>query len=193
MRVKYFVRSVRPALPINRLLAAGVLLSKVNRGEKELSFFVPFKQSKQVDAILERSGAAYRKKGYSGMKAMLRKALSRPFLLVSVLIAITLVIVAENFVYGYTIVGNRLVNTFRVEDVLREQGAIGITYKGRIDTAALKKSIAAIEGVSFASVKVQGNRLLVEIKEELPREYPDEAVFSPVTSLYSAVVTRVAG
>lgn len=169
----------------------GLLLSEIDRGEEKLCFSVSYLDSPRVEAILVEYGFEYHKGGYLGAKALLMRVLSRPFLLFSAVLAIVLVIVSQSFVYSYSVSGNRLVNTATVEAILREKGAVGIVSKRSLDTAELKKAVSALDGVSFASVKLEGNRLLVEIKEELPRESPDEVLYTPVTSISHAVVTRI--
>ena len=189
--VRYVVNCRRVAFLCNRLLAAGLLLSDIEQGEEKLCFSVPFSQFSVADVVLAEYGFQYQKKGYFGFKALLRLALSRPFLILSVALSVALVFLSQSFIYGYSIRGNRYVNTSQVQEVLREKGAIGVVYKKSIDAAELKKAVAAIEGVSFASVKTEGSRLIVEVKEELPREEPDEVLYSPVLSTHSAVVTRI--
>ena len=191
MKTRYVVSCRRPAFLCDRLLAKGVLLDAIDKEGEKLCFSVSFRQSAAVEEVLSEYGFDYTKKGYLGARAFLRALLSRPFLLISFVLTLALVILSQSFVFGYTIKGNRFVNTASVEAVLRENGATGVVYKGKLDTTAIKKAVIAMEGVSFAGVKTEGNRLLVDIKEELPREEPDEERFEPIASLYSAVVTRI--
>ncbi|MBO7389868.1 MAG: sporulation protein YqfD [Clostridia bacterium] len=190
-RVTYRVSCRRSAFLLNRLLSAGLLLTDIEREQEKLCFSVSYEESARADALLSEYGFEYRKGGYLGAKALTLKVLSRPFLLSSILIAVVLVILSQSFVYSYSVSGNRLVNTSTVEDILREKGIAGIVSKRAIDTSELKRAVSSLDGVSFASVRLEGNRLLVEIKEELPRETPDEVYYSPVTSLSHAVVTRI--
>ena len=190
-RVEYTVTTRRSAFLLNRLLSADLLLTDIDRDKEKLCFSLSYEESAKADSILDEYGFEYQKGGYLGAKALALKVLSRPFFLSAMLIAIVLVILSQSFIYSYSVSGNRLVNTSAVEAILRENGAVGIVSKKSLDTVALKRAVSSLDGVSFASVKLEGNRLLVEIKEELPRENPDEVLYSPVTSLSHAVVTRI--
>ena len=192
MRTVAFVVSCRrQAFLLGRLTASGILANSIERKGEKLCFSVPFSQASAVEALLSEYSFSYRRKGYRGAKALLRSVLARPFLLLSFILSIALIFVAQSFVYGYRITGNRYVNTSDIEEVLAEKGALGVVRKSDLNLEEIKRAVAAIEGISFASVKAEGTRLLVEVKEELPREDPDLPFYDKVTSLFSAVVTRV--
>ena len=190
-QVRYVVTCSQQTFLLNRLLAAGVPAERIEHVGGEIRFSVNHLYSPVVDQVLGEQDLPYRKSGYVGARGRLRAVLSRPFLLVSVALAITSVILFNSFVFGYTIRGNRLVNTSRVAEVLHSFGADRVVLKRKIDTGKLEKEVSAIEGISFASVRLSGSRLIVEVEESLPLETPDEPRFEPITSLYSAVVTRI--
>ena len=181
----------RAVFLLNRLLAASILVDEIEEGDGIVSFSVDFTQSGEVEGILGEYGMRYRRKGYTGARSFCKKILSRPFLLAALMIAIIGIVFFENFIFSYSIKGNARVNTALIENVLRERGASGFVAKSSLDVKAIKSAISDIEGISFASVKIEGNRLLVEVKEELPIVTPDEPRYDPVSSLYSAVVTKV--
>ena len=191
MKTKYIAACRRPTFLLNKLTRAGVLLQGVTHGEGRLSFVVFYRQSPLTDALLEEEGISYKKYGYIGINSLLKAVISRPFLLFSAVICIVAVFVFGNFIYGYRIRGNSFVNTARVEQVLREKGVRGIVWKNKVNVAALQRDIAALDGVSFASVKLVGSRLQVDIKEELPFESPDALLYDPIVSSYPATVTKI--
>lgn len=191
MNTRFTVFCGRPTFLLNRLLAAGVLLDKIRVFEGSFAFSASYASAATVEKVLSEQGVRYEKGGYLGVKNLFKRLLVRPFLLASSVLAVAGVAVLSNFVYGYSVKGNRFVNTSRLEQVLLSNAVDGFTWKGSLDVKNIKRELSAIPGVSFASVKVVGNRLHVEIKEELPEASPDVAFYEPVTSTCSAVVTRV--
>lgn len=189
-KVRFVVRSRRPTFLLNRLLVVGVLLDKIQIDDGSFCFFVFRKDVSTVEKTLIEWGAEYQKTDF-GAKTLLRRVFSRPFLAVASLVAVLGVLVFSNFVYGYSVKGNFFVNTACVEEVLRVNGVKSFVWKNKLDLAAIKRDVGAIEGVSFASVRLVGGRLQVEIKEELPPKVPDTPLFVPVTSACSAVVTKI--
>lgn len=190
-RTVFRVKSNRIAFLLNRLMAAGVALDRIERGEGTISFAVRLKDAKPVCALLSEIGASYEIFGFRGLKSLLFAARKRPFLIAAMILAVIGVIFFENFIYTYSIAGNRYVNTEEVAEVLRANGVSGLVYKGSLDLPKIKRQVSAIEGISFASVKVVGSRLQVTVKEELPREDPETPRFDPILSQYDAVVTKV--
>ena len=191
MKTFFRVKCRRNAFLLNRLLSVGVSVEAVQSTEFGLCFSVPRRQAGRVTALLEEQGIAYERTGFQGVKGLFKAALARPFLLAALLLSVVGVIFFEQFVYGYTIKGNQLVNTSSVRAVLQDNHLDGFTYKGSIDLKKIKREIGALDGVSFASVRLVGTRLQVEIKESLPARTPEEVSYSPITSAYSAVVTKV--
>ncbi len=190
-KTSYRVSCRRPVFLLNLLLRAGVLAEKTEWADGALCFVTSYAQSALVDRLLEENGLTYKKGGYIGLKPLMKRLLSRPFLLAATALSLALVAVFGNFIYGYSVKGNEQVNTSSIESILRENGVDGFVWKGQVDLVAVKRQISALEGVSFASVKVTGNRLSVEIKEELPHVTPDEPQYAAALSLYPAVVTKV--
>ena len=191
MKTRFTVFCRRPTFLLNRLLAAGVLLDKVQTSDGSFAFSTSYANALTVKKLFSEQGVRYRTDGYLGVKNALKRLFIRPFLLASSLLAVMGVIVLSNFVYGYSVKGNLFVNTALVEEVLHNNAVDGFTWKGSLNVKNIKRELSALQGVSFASVKLVGSRLQVEIKEELPQDTPDALRFEPVTSLYSAVVTRV--
>ena len=188
--LRFVLRSRRPTFLLNRLLAAGVLLDNIQNSDGFLTFFVSRKDGRIVEKVLAERGVEYQKTDL-GFQALFRRVLSRPFLAVASLVAVTGVFILSNFIYGYSVKGNLFVNTARVEEVLRADGVKRFAWKSKLDLASIKRDIGAIDGVSFASVRLVGGRVQVEIKEELPPKVPDTPLFVPVTSACSAVVTKI--
>ena len=190
MKTRFCVTCRRPTFLLNRLLRAGVLLDKIQNFDGKLRFYTLRKDAFIAENVLLQEGIDYEKTEL-GVRSVLRRIFARPFLLAATVFAVVGVFLFSNFVYGYSIQGNSFVNTSRVEEVLRANAVDGFVWKGALDLDGIKTQLGALDGVSFASVKVTGSRLRVEIKEELPRETPDSLLYEPVLSVCSAVVTKI--
>ena len=190
-RTLFTVKSRRKTYCLNRLLSSGIpfLLAEGEKGELVIS--VAYRDAVKAEALFRREEILYEISGYRGIKTSILRFAKRPFLILSVLLSLIGVILFENFSYGYSIRGNALVNRSSIVAVLREKGADGFRLKSSLDLVSIKREIAALDGVSFASVKFVGTRLQVEIKESLPAEEVTEPRFEPILSAYSAVVTKI--
>lgn len=191
MRATFRVECRRATYYLNRLLTAGIAAEDIRVRSRELRFSVDRRCVSVVKEILIREGASYDVEGDLGVKSLFLRIAKRPFLTVAVFLSLVAVIFFESFVCAYSVKGNFYVNTESVVAVLRENGAVGFAPKGALDLDKIKREIGAIEGVSFASVRVEGNRLRVEIKEELPTREPEIPLETPLVSCENAVVTRV--
>ena len=172
-------------------MRAGVSLDNIERDERSLSFTTTVHDGNKAEAILGEEGAQYAVDGFRGGRMLLRRVFSRPFLLVSVILTLVAVLFFDGFVYDVTIRGNRYVNSSEIMSVLKENRVDGFAAKSELDLRRIKREIVALDGISFASVKVVGTRLDVEVKESLPLTLPDPTEYLPILSSCAAVVTRV--
>ena len=191
MKTVFRLRCRRAAYYLNKVVAAGATVDRVSFEGGLLTFAVKRAEAALVEEVLQREGAEYVAGGFLGVKPLFLRFVKRPFLFLSVLLTLAGIVFFESFVYGYTVKGNRYVNTETVAAVLRDNHADGFTAKRSLDLARLKREIGAIDGVSFASVKVVGTRLQVEVEEELPFTEPDPLSYKPIVASESAIVTRV--
>ena len=185
------IKTGRSAFLTNRLMQAGVVLDKIEKGTGTFRFCVSFGDLPRVEKVLREQDVPYELSGSQGVKRECLRVLKRPFLLISALISLAALFFFESFIYGYSVRGNVNVNTQSVVGILQAHHVDGFTYKGSLDLKEIKREVVALDGVSFASVKVVGNRLFVEIKEELPKELPEQDASFSICASHSAVVTKV--
>ena len=190
-RVGYEVETRRAVFLLNRLLSANLSADRIERSEERIRFSVERSNALRLEELLEGCGFSFRRLGFLDFRESAKRVFRRPFLVFSVLLTLVGVFFFQSFTYGYSIRGNQYVNGETISAVLRAHGADGFAYKGSLDTEKIKREIAAVEGISFASVKIVGNRLQVSVKEELPREIPSDPTYAPVLSFHDAVVTKV--
>jgi len=191
LKTRYRVRTRRAVYLLNRLTRAGVSVDWIERDEETVSFYATVREAKAVETVLTEEGLEYEVGGFRGGRMLFRRIFARPFLLFSVVLTLIAVLFFDGFVYDVTIYGNRYVNTSEIMSVLYKNRVDGFASKSELDLPGIKREIVALDGISFASVKVVGTRLEVEVKESLPPTLPDPADFVPILSSSSAVVTRV--
>ena len=189
--MRFRIRSGRAVYLINRLTRGGVSLDNIERTPERLSFHTRAEDGRLVQKILREEGVDHRATGYSSTRDLFRGMFSRPFLWVSVLLSLFGVFFFGNFVYDCSISGNRAVNTETIAMVLRKNHFDGFTAKNSLDLIRIKREVASLDGVSFASVKIVGTRLFVEVKESLPDTLPEAPEYAPILSSHAAVVTRI--
>ena len=124
-------------------------------------------------------------------RRILERLRTRPFLAAASAAVVLLVAFFGNNVYGVEISGNSYVSTAAIRRVLEEEHVDGFASKGSLDTDAIARRIGALEGVSFASVRIRGSKLSVSVKESLPETQPEAVSYESVTATRGGVVTKV--
>lgn len=162
---------------------------RINETSAELS--VGKGKEKVFERILEEEGIEVKRIRERGLYRLLLRVRARPFLAASCAVCILLFAFFHAFVYKTEISGNRLVNTSAIEKVVRAHDAHVFSFKKSVDLAGIQADVSALEGVSFASVSIKGNKLLIRVKEALPMENAEASDYDPVVSRYSAVVTKI--
>ena len=190
-RTRYSVPTRRAVSLIRKAVKEGVVIRDVTIGEKRTAFSVEKGGERALDAILTAEGIERDRVRERRGKRFLKMIKARPFLAGAAALSIFLFAFFQSFVYRYEISGNRLVNTRTISAVLKEHKIDGFTFKGKVDVDSIRRDVSAIDGVSFASVRIKGNKLFVDVKEELPKEEVEEERFEPVVSRVSAVITKI--
>ena len=185
--VTFFLRTKRVPYLLNRAMKAGISVSEVRLTAEGVSFKTSRRQSGDLRRILLKEEIEYRERGKNAFRALLR----RPVLLASLALTMAAISVFGSFVYGVEITGNHYVNTASIRAVLTENKVDGFVYKGEIDLEKIREEIVALDGISFASVSVKGNRLYVNVKEEILSLSPEEENLSPVLAERAGVVTKI--
>lgn len=185
--VTFFLRTKRVPYLLNRAMKAGISVSEVTLSSDGVSFRTSRRQSAELRRILLQEEIAYQESGENALRALLR----RPVLLASLALTMAAIFVFGSFVYGVEITGNHYVNTASIRAVLAENKVDGFVYKGEIDLEKIRGEIVALEGISFASVSVKGNRLYVNVKEEIASLSPEEESFTPVLAGKAGVITKI--
>ena len=190
-RARFAVPTARAAFLIRKAGKEGVTVYDVRIGEKRTSFSVAKVDERALDRILTAEGLRGKRLRERAGKRILSFVKARPLLVIASVVALCSVAFFQSFVYRAEIRGNTFVNTKTIAAVLKAHKIDGFTFKGKVDVPSIRKDVASIEGISFASVRVKGNKLFVDVKEELPPSEADEVSFDPIVSKVSAVITKI--
>ncbi|MBP5405509.1 MAG: sporulation protein YqfD [Clostridia bacterium] len=185
--VTFFLRTKRVPYLLNRAIKAGLSVSAVVLSSDGVALSVSRRQSAALRQILLEEEIDYSERGQNPFRALL----ARPVLLASLALTMAAIFLFGSFVYGVEITGNHYVNTSSIRAVLTENKVDGFVYKGAIDLEKIRGEIVALDGISFASVSVKGNRLYVDVKEEILPLSPEEENFAPVLAERAGVVTKI--
>ena len=160
--------------------------------DNQISFSVNYKNKKHVDKILEKNNSKVLQTKQIGMLAFFKKTIFRVGVLIPLILFCLMFCVSNFFVFDYSIIGNELVETSQVVDVLKQYNILGITAKNKIDTIALQNALQKLNHVSFVSVIIHGNTLVVNIKEKVYNpEYEDQGGFDYLYSEYDGIITEI--
>ena len=160
--------------------------------DEKISFCVSQKHKKFVDKILDKNNAKVFDKKQIGTVSFFKSSVLRLGVLIASLLFCIVFILSNFFVLSYKVIGNELVETAQVLSVLKEQNIFGIKPKSQIDTFKLETELQKLKHVSFVSVIVHGNTLVVNIKEKVYNpEYEDKGEFEYIYSEFDGIITEI--
>ncbi len=190
-RTRYAVPTKRAAYLMRKAVKAGVTIYDVTLGENKTAFSVERGGERALEAILTAERIERNRVRERTGKRILSFLKARPVFAAATVLSVMAFSFFQCFVYRTEISGNRFVNTKTIAAVLEAHKIDGFTFKGQVDVPSIRSDVSALDGVSFASVRIKGNRLLVEIKEELPSSDTEKESFEPVRARLSAVITKI--
>ena len=190
-RARFSVPTARAAYLLRKAVKEGLVVYDVRIGEGKTSFCVEKGGERALEALLTAEGLRGKRLKERQGTRLFSFLKARPILLVASVVAFLSVAFFQCFVYRAEIRGNTFVNTKTIAGVLKEHKIDGFAFKGKVDVSAIRRDVASIDGVSFASVRIKGNKLLVDVKEELPPSEAEEISFEPIVSKVSAVITKI--
>ena len=173
-------------------------LSKIDKvkvqksGEDYIVIAVKSKHLSQFIAILNKLCYDYTIIGAVGVAPSFFRILARWGIVVGIIICAIAAIFCTSFVTRVDVVGCASAPMrLEVLALLEENGVKTGGKTANVNLETLQKSILALDGVAFASVRKYGGRIYVFVKEELSKEEFEELGGAPVTATKRAVVTRV--
>jgi similar to stage IV sporulation protein len=175
---------------INKLNKDGIRLFNVKTGNRTLVFSAKTANKHKIIAIFEELDYNYKIIEQTGARAFARALADYAGALVGAVVVIVYIAISAS-----TLNSIEVTLPSRESEVLRLLSENGIkkgAVAAGIDVKGLERDLLSLDGVSFVSVRLKGNRLYVDLKSSLdePRieEFP---VAGFVTAARKAVVSRV--
>lgn len=161
-------------------------------------FEVPSKHRGQIIALLNNLCYDYKIIKVKGAFPLAMNALSRAGLAIGIIAVAIAISLFTQFVTRVSVVAtdtyigdiDNALNT-RIDGILSSYGISEGKWLPSLNFAGVEKSLLSLDGVAYASVRRNGTHVTVEIKREQPSESFVQISGSRVTSLKTAVVTRV--
>lgn len=170
---------------------AGIALSKLGREGCELSFSFDAEHEAALVRIAARCGMLFNVKSRKNAGTTAR-ALLKHVGAWTALAAVAIAFIASRFfVFTVAVEGVSPSRAAQISSVIRESGVDGVTAKSAVDLKKIEELVAgSSEDLAFAEAYIDGIRLVVNVREQLPEPKEEEKTGKLIAST-DAIVTRV--
>jgi len=178
---------------ISSLIQKNIILKDVRAKDGEITFRAKKNESKKIIAFFGEICYTYKTTGESGLLFLLKCFLKRKGLIAGILILCTVFGLINSRLNVIKVNGLKTVDYASIVRILDGAGVKKGVYTKNIDKKHLEYLItSSIDRVAFASVKISGMTLIVNIYEELPPpDLIDMTDDVPLTATKDGVVTRI--
>lgn len=182
------IRGLNAERTINAISGLDIELYEVQRQEKKIVFTLEYKHKKMLDNYLKEHNIRAEFQAL-GVLFWLNVFKQKVGIIISLVLFILSLIISSSAVWQFNIQGNNLVSTSEIINVICQSGCNIGSAKTSIDTLQIEDAIVSnFDEISFASVIVKGNSLVVMVKE---REEQRQEDFSPLYASFSGVITKL--
>lgn len=176
---------------LNVLKRSGVRYYRAKCGKNCVTVGIEKKYFKKAEEALAASGRTYEVEARSGLLYFLKRIPLR----LGVFLGFVAAIIGASY-YSRYVFSMELQSTdtdvSEITEVLREQGVSFPVLAEEIDEKALERAILAVDGVSHATVAVDGTRLKVKVMTEFRHEpIIDMNGTASLVATRDAIITRV--
>ena len=161
------ISGAAPERCINALAEEKIAIWKIHFiDEMHDSFSVLSKDRKKVEQIAIRNYCTVEHCCQTGVPSLLKKMLSRPVLLISMLLALVMSFFLQSFVWVIEVDGNETVPTDVIIRELENQNIKFGAWAGSVDSQATKnRMLNAVPSLSWLAVNRSGGKLTVLVTE----------------------------
>lgn len=157
-----------------------------------IEFSIKNKNKKYVENILKSNNSKVLNIKQLGIFSFLKRTIFRPGIISAILFMSIFVFISNFFVFQYSIIGNELVSEKEVLQILQQNNVSGVVAKNSINIEKIQDDLLLIDKVSLVSVIIQGNTMLINIKEKVYNpEYEDRQEFEYICSEYDGIITEI--
>ena len=190
MKYKFVISSLNTEKIINKLCEKYCIFN-LEKNEKNTSFCCLKKDRKKINKILQRSGFEIKSNNFVGFFKHLKNIFSYG-IICGIFLSFIFFIISSFFITDILILGNVNYTYQDVIGVLEQNGVKKGATKYSVDTQKLQNDILNIRYISYASVIIKGNALVVNLKEQLTNlEVVNIGEFLPIVSNYDCKITSI--
>lgn len=175
----------------------GIVLWELQPADQAYEANLSIKSFRKLKPLAKKSGTRVRIIGRYGLPFFLHRYRKRKMLPAGILFGILLMVLLSGFIWDIHIEGNQMQTDDVIFDFLNEQEIVHGTRKSTIDCKALAADIRkAFDNFIWVSVKIQGTRLLIDVKENTDLTLDEKVTYGPsdlisnVNGTVSEIITR---
>ena len=170
---------------------AGIALYKLKRDGCELSFVCDIGCEAHVARIAARHGMLFRVCVSKNEKTSLRAFLKHTGAWTALACVVISFAVSRFFVFSVAVEGVSSSRAAEIYSAISEAGIDGVTAKSAIDLQKVEELVAgSSDDIAFAEAYIDGIRLVVNVREQIPQPVAEESD-GEIVSSSDAIVTRV--
>ena len=190
MEYKFVISSLNTEKLINKLIEKYSIFN-LQKNNKYTSFCCLKKDRKKISKILQRAGFKSKTGNFVGFFKYFKNIFSYG-IICGIFLSLIFFLINSFFISDVLILGNVNYTYKDVVYVLEQNNVSRWSFKSSIDTKKLQNQILGIKYISYASVLIKGNALVVNLKEQLTNpEVVNIGAFSPIVSNYDCKITSV--
>ena len=173
----------------NVLIKNNIEVYNVKRSEVGvLEVVVLQKDLKKITTVINHLGFSITVLNILGFSKLINGAKYRIGYVVGLLLSIILLILANQFIFNYKILGTENISITQVEKCIENFGVKKYTINS-FDVKDLEQYLSNnIDDISMVSVIKKGTTLIINIKEKLPDVGSD---FQPITAQFNMLITKL--
>lgn len=182
---------------LNMCVRHGIVLWELQPADQAYEANLSIKSFRKLKPLAKKSGTRVRIIGRYGLPFFLHRYRKRKMLPAGILFGILLMVLLSGFIWDIHIEGNQMQTDDVIFDFLKEQEIVHGTRKSTIDCKALAADIRkAFDNFIWVSVKIQGTRLLIDVKENTDLTLDEKVTYGPsdlisnVNGTVSEIITR---
>ena len=190
MNYKFEIPSVNVEKILNKISPKYEIFN-LQKKDKICTFYCKNKDKKAIIKILKNSGINIKNSNSVGILKYF-KQISSVGILLGIIISCVLWFVSSFFITDVLIVGSMNFTSNEVMQVLKEKNINKWTLKSNINIDELQNRLQDIKYISYVSIILKGNALVINLKEQLTN---DEVVsidkYEPIISNYEGRVVSI--
>ncbi len=163
----------------------------VTKSEEKVTFCCHDKDRKNILKTLKFMGL-----DKTAYKAVKMTGIFKPFCSVGIVLGLVvsavLWIVSSFFITDVIVMGDIDFTEQKIYETLKQNNIQNLMFKSSVDIKKLENAIESIDYVSYVSIVIRGNALIINVREQLTNsEIVNSGNFAPLVSVYDGMITSI--